>query len=504
MKVTLQGALVAPDVHAEGNSTNGNERRALICYQGEFESINGPVTVSPEQLQRVADVHNARMARLGQAIRMADCPPVQLDHSPSARDTVGRVVGPLELGEFEGRMALFGTIRILGLENLEKVNDGRWTHLSIGADLDSGDLLEVTITPFPAAKNAAMLARLGGKMNYEQMKKYLMDTEGISDDEAKTRLESMDEDAQKQLCDKMKAKLSEDENEDKTEMAGDENEDKEELGDSVITIEHDADGDGQVNMSDEENEDKTEMSEDEDKDKTEMSEDEDDDKDELSEDEDDKDKAELSAKLAGFRKRTSSLRVRMAKAHIGNVLTQLRAKGKITPAEIRKMDLDKLSTENEATVKAILKTYEDRQPVIMAGQYGSIEAIDRERLQAEAAHHQLKKEVLSHMPFTAKAHGYKMAATNDQNTVSTGNTMPVDANTQMGDAEGMWNEIVRAIGEGRHDDAKSAFVRACRMGSGDVSATPEDMAELMAAVQDLESDFGAVVQLAGAKLGIQL
>src|SRR5271157_5024170 len=83
-------------------------------------------------------------------------PPIQLDHSKSARDTVGRLVGDLTMGEYEladGKkvQALKGKVRVLGKENVERVEDGRWAHLSIGADLKKHELSELSITPFPAA-----------------------------------------------------------------------------------------------------------------------------------------------------------------------------------------------------------------------------------------------------------------------------------------------------------------------------------------------------------------
>jgi hypothetical protein len=191
-------------------------KRALLCYAGKFASVDGDVEITADHLAHIVVRHNGKIDRLKESIRMADYPPVQLDHSTSARDTVGRLMGPLELGEHEGNVALFGHVKILGSDNWEKVLDGRWTHLSIGADLETGDLLELTITPFPAARNATLLSTKGATVVIKE-----------TDEEMKARLAKEEED---------KAKLSADGDED----------DKTKLGDEKITIEHDADGDGKL------------------------------------------------------------------------------------------------------------------------------------------------------------------------------------------------------------------------------------------------------------------
>lgn len=148
------------------------DRKAMLVYCGKFESMDGPVEIGDEHIEALAKNHNDVLTKLaslaGKDIPLKHCPPIQLDHSVSARDTVGRLVGPLEVGEYEGKKALYGNLRVLGRENVEKVKDGRWTHLSIGADLDSGKLTELTITPFPAAPDAAMLSRLAARVIYSE------------------------------------------------------------------------------------------------------------------------------------------------------------------------------------------------------------------------------------------------------------------------------------------------------------------------------------------------
>ena len=163
------GHLSAPAAAVSPGSVHF-ERPAMLVYAGKFESMDGPVEVTEEHIDRLVASHNARVDSAQLAgneeafVRMM--PPLQLDHSTSAKDTVGRVVGKLSKGvhqtkdgEFPALMA--DKVRVLGAENIEKVKDGRWANVSIGADLEKGELNELSITPFPAAPSATLLAKMG-------------------------------------------------------------------------------------------------------------------------------------------------------------------------------------------------------------------------------------------------------------------------------------------------------------------------------------------------------
>lgn len=142
------------------------EKPVMLVYAGKFMSMDGEVDITDQHIEKLAENHNGLLSKLSRLatgeVPLKDCPPIQLDHSVSARDTVGRLVGDLTIGEHlegeEKRKALYGRLRVMGKENVEKVEDGRWTHVSIGADLEAGKLTELSITPFPAAPSAAMLA----------------------------------------------------------------------------------------------------------------------------------------------------------------------------------------------------------------------------------------------------------------------------------------------------------------------------------------------------------
>lgn len=211
-RVNLGGNLM-PHMEITGGTAQ-NEKRALLVYCGEFNSMDGPVSITQEHLQRILDNHNARLSQLVDP-KMGDYPPVQLDHSSSAKDTVGRLVGALEMGQHDGQPALYGMVRILGAENWERVQDGRWTHLSIGADLDKGELIELTITPFPAAKNAVLMKQGETEEETEEMAK----KKKLESEETKKEHEDKETPAEEK---KEEANLSADEDEDEKKRLADE------------------------------------------------------------------------------------------------------------------------------------------------------------------------------------------------------------------------------------------------------------------------------------------
>jgi hypothetical protein len=456
--IHLGGALVAS---SQSETTAENMKRAMLCYAGKFASVDGDVEITADHLAHIVERHNGKIERLKESIRMSDYPPVQLDHSTSARDTVGRLMGPLELGEHDGNVALFGHVKILGADNWERVLDGRWTHLSIGADLESGELMELTITPFPAARNAILLTSKGANMVIKE-----------TDEEMKKRLAKEEED---------KAKLSADGDED----------DKTKLGDEKITIEHDADGDGKLpsdKLASEEEEDKAKLSaEEEDEEK--------------KKEEDEKSKTELSAAITSMKKKTDAVRLALRKTNLAARFTRLRAQAKVTPAELKKIDFVKLAAANDVTIEAVVQSYENREPVIRTGQLGTIKAMSAAELSKKTQLTQLEQECRANMS-SVRNNGVKLSS---EGTEEIGNRKPVEEVAMSGDSDSAWTEIVKAIGAGDEEGAKNLFRAACKMNSGgDVAVDETEMASLMSAFADLESNFSSVVRLTSARMGVQL
>lgn len=81
-----------------------------------------------------------------------DPPPVQLDHSYSARDTVGYVRGLRLQGE-----ALYALAEFIGSEAVERVRTGLYRKVSAGLLIQPIQALrELSVTPFPAVAHAAI------------------------------------------------------------------------------------------------------------------------------------------------------------------------------------------------------------------------------------------------------------------------------------------------------------------------------------------------------------
>ena len=144
------------------------DKSVMLVYSGDFESMDGPVQIKDEDIETLASNHNSFLSKLSRMatgeVPLRHNPPLQLDHSTSAKDTVGRLIGELTIGEHttddgQKRKALMGTARVLGADNIEKVMDGRWAHVSIGADLENHKITELSITPFPAAADASLLSK---------------------------------------------------------------------------------------------------------------------------------------------------------------------------------------------------------------------------------------------------------------------------------------------------------------------------------------------------------
>lgn len=534
-KVRLEaiGHLAEPEALPEGQSIPDRlEKEALLVYSGQFESMDGPVEITDEHIEMLAGNHNSALGKLKRLatgeVPMKAYPPIQLDHSTSAMMTVGRLVGELTVGEQEvdGVMckALMGKVRVLGAENVAKVMDGRWTHLSIGADLESGKINELTITPFPAAANASLL-----KKGDELARGMIDDTVGLSKEEMSAKMSKKTElfgnttldrqtfdldgypcamnnedgnfwaecsgqrvpgnfkteaSAQKNLKDFIKEFMSQREGEKElsrlaagykvgegekdgfgylvlltpdgyigtlkddmnsfteikrtpeeaidmvdvltqnkkaqmTETPKEDGMDKEKLKKHLMDKEQLSSEAADQKLSEMPDDKKEELSaeieenekklaaEEEEKAKLEAEKEEEtkeltaeeEEKEELSADPQDQepknedlspDKAKMSEAKKKFiqltkdmRKTSSDLNLAAKKNQIHARLSALRSKGKISPAEIKKMDIAKLSASNEDTIKAVLSSYEAREPVVHIGVYGTAKAINLAKIASD-------------------------------------------------------------------------------------------------------------------------
>lgn len=316
------------------------ERRAVLCHVGDFQSMTGPVKVTEAMLERVCNTHNSNWERLKQMIQgpvpLKECAPLQLDHSDSATVTVGRLVGKLEVADYllsDGTTvkALFGTLRVLGAENIEKARDGRWIHLSIGCDFIAGKVREMTITPFPAAGGSSFLSNPGETMkNRQKLKAYLTGHKKMSDDDAESELKKCEADPKEheKLTAESDKQDEEDDKKKKDELAAAESARVTKLAAVKTNV-------TQLASS-----------------------------------------FETSMKAAKLAAATGTIHTRLSK---------LRAQCKVTPAEIKKMDIVKLASSSQAEIDAAMQSYEAREPVIIPGQLGTIKALDLAKIGLKSA-----------------------------------------------------------------------------------------------------------------------
>jgi hypothetical protein len=339
-----------PTVSADGQEL---DREALLVFDGSFESMDGPVDITRDHVERLAKNFGERLARLaGGDGKITKYPPVQLDHSTSARDTVGRLMGPVEAREHtleDGRrvLGLFAKcVRFLGAENVEKAKDGRYGDLSIGANLETCEIDELSVVPFPAAKGSTLLSGAQGEnVNKEKLKKRFMEQDKLSAEDADKKLAAMSEED----CEKELSRLSADD--EKQKLAAQETE-KKEAGEKLAAAEAKS----------------AKLAAGKDK---------------------------LAALVAAGKPKAAAVQLAARTNQIQIRLARLRADTKITPAEQKTINIAELAAKGQETIDAVLQTYEKREPVVFVGQYGSIKAIEASKLKAQMQSVQLEAEVRS-------------------------------------------------------------------------------------------------------------
>jgi hypothetical protein len=352
------------------------EKAVMLVYAGKFESMDGPVEVTDQHIEQLAANHNTLFSKLKHLaagdIPLKNFPPIQLDHSVSAHDTVGRLVGELTVGEFDDgsgpKKALMGKMRILGRENVEKVQDGRWTHVSIGADLDKCTVSELTITPFPAAPNASMLSQnrnsQGDDGMKEKLKKHLMEQKQMSAEDADKHLAALSKEDEEKLSAEV------DEHEKKLAAAKDEEEKK------------------------------------------------------LAAETEEKEK-KLSAAKSGLVKLAKDMRSGQAtatlaskKLQISNRLARLRAGAKVTPAEIKKIDIAELSGKSDEALDLFFKGFEAREPQVLPGMAGTASGENIAAVARNKKISALAAQVRGDMPFMKQVDKNRLAEGDGEDKVN--------------------------------------------------------------------------------------
>lgn len=628
MITRLQGTFEGESKISQENP-NHLDKKALLVYCGKFESLDGPVEIKDEDVEKLAANHNSLFSKLAEATGLKHCPPIQLDHSTSAKDTVGRLVGNLEVGAHKAEdgqeyKALYGTVRILGKENMEKVQDGRWTHLSIGADLEKHRISELTITPFPAAAEASLLAQFsavvkkGSHMGYEisitqYNGKYGYECrlkpgitflrcdeifhsadgalkaakEDIEDHEMTYGTKSQmsgkrlaaDINAARDLVVKISKQVSSvaptvdvdtsgnivstffetaeeaskaaallnssgkfrkvlkdgdsvhcylAANTSTTKLSeGEETMDYKSMKEKMAMYEKCKKHMGKDGQSEEEVEKK--LAEMDDEALSKMAADADEAEKKMAEDEEKKKKEEeqLSAKMSAHKEKIIQLRKSMKatktnvelatkKAGLQTRLSKLKADGKITPAEIKKIDIEDLAVKATDVVDAVLATYEKREPVIMTGLLGTTKALTAAQLQAQVK--KMNKTVLEletelNMPSKRDAALKKLAKLQEgaESEVNIHvDSLPEGSHpTDMAGYDEAFAKCSAMFAEGKQNEAKehlkSYFAGLMKQSMASETVVSDATPHLSALAKDVEklhTEFDDFIRLTGTSFGM--
>lgn len=452
------------------------DKNCVLLTEGTFNSMDGEVTITSEHLDKIAQVYNEKIDAIkaeGREPVMADYQPAQLDHSVSAKDTIGRLIGPLSVAEVNGKQTLFGVIRFLGSEAIEKVSDGRWTHLSVGINsLETCVLDEITVTPFPACKDAILFSEKGKKMN-EDEKKEKEDEKKLSEDkdeddkkEEKKLTEDKDEDDKKE-----EKKLSEDKDEDdkKEEKKLTEDKDEDDKKEEKKLADEKAEHEKGETQSEEKEEHKT----------------------------------KLSAALSTMKKKQESFRLAIKTANINSRFARLRSEAKVTPAEMKKIDVARLAKSSDETIAAVLESYENRQPAVHTAVLATVNAVNVAKVAEEiklAEMRQIEKE--SRARFSSIPKKDDEQSNNDMNFSD--NKTP-ESKEQTGHID-LWDEIVKSIKVGDEKTAHEMYckMRGAKLEADTCEASELDMKHLMAEFSALENEYSEVIRLSALSTGIKI
>lgn len=556
IRLEAAGHFVDPEGDEKPTATDRLERDVMLVYTGQFESMDGPVEVRPEDVERLAKNHNSMLSKFSRlatgGIALKNCPPIQLDHSPSATMTVGRLTGELVVRDMvideQPRKALFSKMTILGTENVAKVLDGRWTNVSIGADLETGKLNELSITPFPAAAHAAMLSRLSAAellSVIRQLARHASPNAEVSLQNGTYEVECSSEPVAKRMEDilvrnrnfsgvtragtivvcvaspgtkltegdtmSLKARLSKLFNlstgEDKKVDEKAEKLKKHLMDKEKLSAE---DADKKLGAMDDEAMKK--LSDDCDEDDKLAA------KKLADEEEEKKKKAEMTAKREklvslskGLKASNTSIQLAARTATIGARLSKLRAEAKITPAEIKKIDMAKLAGATDEVVEATLSGYANRQPVIDTTTYGTQKSEEIAKLHSTYKAEKMLLETALNMPSKkkdAEARMKKMETDHSARLAALGADARMAASESAHAHYEMHDEICKMMDEGRDNAAikeklKALMDSVSKMSGTDSADTEKKMSALASEVKRLQTEITEVIALAGSALGVE-
>lgn len=234
-------------------------------------------------------------------------------------------------------------------------------------------------------------------------------------------------------------------------------------------------------------------------------------------------------KLAkGIRSVSGSVQLEAKKARVVSRLSALKASAKITPAEVKKIDVARLSGESDATIDAVFKSYEDREPVILAGIMGSAKAetvsdlaqsIRMQQLEAETrANMSLKQATGGQAQSSGETDAERQASQVRMKRLSSLNDPEVnhmaDGTDQGVPYDLAYGEICKMMDEGKGNEAKAAIKALLdKMASSKRMSSPTEsvhlsreseatISALAESVKCLQNQFEDLFRLVGSNLGV--
>jgi hypothetical protein len=223
---------------------------------------------------------------------------------------------------------------------------------------------------------------------------------------------------------------------------------------------------------------------------------------------------------ASFKTSIDSARLQASQGRIVTRLSKLRADGKVTPAEIKKMDLVSLASKPQNEIDLVLKTYDDREPVIMVGQRGTTKASDLSKLSSKEKEMQkLEADSRKNMSLLRGVDAGKTKLSSEHVDGRTEGTAPPPVTTEedrgedhMAYFEKEYDEISKMMAGGQHGEAKArleAFMTkhfASSGGGGEYTAANAEEAERhLAALAEnmtkMQSQFDEAIKLAADLAG---
>jgi hypothetical protein len=215
-----------------------------------------------------------------------------------------------------------------------------------------------------------------------------------------------------------------------------------------------------------------------------------------------KESQEKLAKLSqGMGARLASIKLAAKESKIISRLSGLKASMKITPAEIKKIDVKRLAKENDATIEAVLSSYESREPVVFAGIIGTTQTINMAAAEKARLAKEMEKDILASMPFTSRLRKSSLAE-GEQEGAADKVEIHVDTDPHT-DLMTEYNELCKMMDEGKLDEVKAKLKKRYMGGLAsygaavqeDAGATHERMSMLEQELVKLQNEYEEMVKL---------